>query len=93
MPIASQNAGRDAAIAWAVVAALVTVLVRVDIQLPAIGHLGSLIREVTRPKPWRASWRRTISRIGMSPIGTSGFGNDDVNGRSRVPSPPARTTA
>ncbi len=59
MPIASQNAGRDAAIAWAVVAALVTVLVRVDIQLPAIGHLGSaLVAVLFLYTPVLMAWRR-----------------------------------
>ena len=38
-----QRAGRDALIAWAIVAALVTVLVRINITLPAIGHLGSAL--------------------------------------------------
>ena len=33
------------------------------------------------------------SRIGRSPIGTSGFGKIVVYGRSRVPSPPAKITA
>lgn len=38
-----QRAGRDAALAFAVVAALVTVLVRINVTLPAIGHLGSAL--------------------------------------------------
>jgi len=38
-----QRAGRDALIAWAIVAALVTVLVRINVTLPAIGHLGSAL--------------------------------------------------
>jgi uncharacterized protein len=36
-----QQAGRDALITYVVVAVLVSVLVRIDVTLPAIGHLGS----------------------------------------------------
>ncbi|MGE3546304.1 MAG: myxosortase family intramembrane protease [Kofleriaceae bacterium] len=39
----ARNAGRDALIAWLVVAVLVAVLVRIDVTLPAIGHLGSAL--------------------------------------------------
>ena len=38
-----RSAGRDAALAFAVVFALVAVLVRIDITLPAIGHVGSAL--------------------------------------------------
>src|SRR6266550_2568460 len=48
---------------------------------------------VTWSKPAAASWRRTMSRIGRSPIGTSGFGKTVVYGASLVPLPPARTIA
>ncbi len=41
--IAPAHAGRDALIAWAAVAALVLGLVRIDITLPAVGHLGSAL--------------------------------------------------
>jgi membrane protease YdiL (CAAX protease family) len=41
-----QQAGRDALIAYALVAALVSVLVRINITLPAIGHLGSALVSV-----------------------------------------------
>lgn len=41
-----QQAGRDALIAYALVAALVTGLVRINITLPAIGHLGSALVSV-----------------------------------------------
>lgn len=41
-----QQAGRDAALTYAVVAALVTVLVRVDVTLPYLGHLGSALVSV-----------------------------------------------
>jgi len=37
------NALRHAVIAWALVAVLVTILVRINITLPAIGHLGSAL--------------------------------------------------
>src|SRR6478672_9380802 len=36
---------------------------------------------------------RMCSRIGRSPIGTSGLGRIVVYGRSRIPRPPARITA
>ena len=51
---------------------------------------------VTSRKPNRASWRRTTSMIGIgssSPRGISGLGRTWVYGRSRVPLPPARSTA
>ena len=41
-----QRAGRDAALAFVAVGALVTVLVRIDITLPWIGHLGSALVSV-----------------------------------------------
>ncbi len=43
MTVSERNAGRDALIAWAAVAALVTALVQIDIKLPAVGHLGSAL--------------------------------------------------
>lgn len=53
-------AGRDALIAYLVVAALVAVLVRIDIDLPAIGHLGSaLVAVVFLYAPVVVAWRRT----------------------------------
>ncbi len=59
MPIARQSAGRDAAIAWAAVAVLVTLLVRVNIQVPAIGHLGSaLVAVLFLYTPVLMAWRR-----------------------------------
>lgn len=39
--IGPDNALRDALVAWALVAVSVTLLVRIDIELPAVGHLGS----------------------------------------------------
>ena len=58
--LAATHAGRDAAIAWAVVAALVTVLVRIDVTLPAIGHLGSaLVAVLFLYVPVVVAWRRT----------------------------------
>jgi len=53
-------AGRDALIAWAVVAVLVTGLVRINITLPAIGHLGSaLVAVLFLYVPVFVAWRRT----------------------------------
>src|SRR5450759_3566220 len=48
---------------------------------------------VTSSNPRRTSWRMTISSIGVSPSGMSGFGNTSVYGASRVPLPPASMTA
>src|SRR5437899_12206254 len=45
-----------------------------------------------RRNPWLASCRSRISRIGYSPTGIRGLGNDVVYGISRVPLPPARIT-
>ena len=57
--IRPQNAGRDALIAWAVVAALVLVLVQINVKLPAIGHLGSaLVAVVFIYTPVAAAWLR-----------------------------------
>lgn len=59
-PGAARNAARDAVIAWAVVAVLVTVLVRINITLPAIGHLGSaLVAVLFLYVPVFVAWRRT----------------------------------
>src|SRR5260370_73213 len=44
-------------------------------------------------KPWPFNWRIRISRIGMSPMGTSGLGMVKVKGLSRLPLPPARIIA
>lgn len=41
--VSERHAGRDAFVAWALVAALVAVLVQINIKLPAIGHLGSAL--------------------------------------------------
>src|SRR5881628_67586 len=48
---------------------------------------------VIRVTPAATSWRTTISRIGISPTGTNGFGNAVVYGANRVPLPPAKITA
>jgi hypothetical protein len=57
--VSERNAGRDALITWAVVAALVTVLVQIDVKLPAVGHLGSaLIAVVFIYAPVLVVWRR-----------------------------------
>jgi uncharacterized protein len=51
--------GRDALVAYAVVAALVAVLVRIDVDLPAIGHLGSaLVAVVFLYAPVVIAWKR-----------------------------------
>jgi membrane protease YdiL (CAAX protease family) len=56
----ARDAGRDAVIAWAVVAVLVTGLVRINITLPAIGHLGSaLVAVLFLYVPVFVAWRRT----------------------------------
>lgn len=58
--IAPQNAGRDALIAWLVVSGLVVALVRIDIKLPLIGHLGSaLVAVLFLYVPVFYAWRRT----------------------------------
>ena len=46
-PIGDRKAGRDALLAFAIVALLVSTLVRIDITIPAIGHLGSAFVAVT----------------------------------------------
>ncbi len=57
---AVRNDGRDALIAWAVVAVAVAVLVRINITLPAIGHLGSaLVAVLFLYVPVFYAWRRT----------------------------------
>jgi len=54
-----KRAGRDALIAWLAVAALVTVLVRINVTLPAIGHLGSaLVAVLFLYAPVFYAWRR-----------------------------------
>ncbi len=55
----ARRAGRDALIAWAVVAVLVAALVRIDVTLPAIGHLGSaLVAVLFLYAPVVAAWKR-----------------------------------
>jgi membrane protease YdiL (CAAX protease family) len=57
--VSERNAGRDALIAWAVVGALVSVLVQIDVKLPAVGHLGSaLVAVVFIYTPVVVAWRR-----------------------------------
>ncbi|MBA3463407.1 MAG: CPBP family intramembrane metalloprotease [Deltaproteobacteria bacterium] len=61
MPAARDPArdARDAYIAWAVVAVLVTGLVRINVTLPAIGHLGSaLVAVLFLYVPVFYVWRR-----------------------------------
>lgn len=44
---ADRRAGRDALLTWLVVAVLVASVVRIDVTLPLIGHLGSALVAVT----------------------------------------------
>ncbi len=54
-----RTTARDALVAWAVVLVLVTGLVRIDITLPAIGHLGSaLVAVLFLYVPVLVAWRR-----------------------------------
>lgn len=54
-----RTAARDVMLAWAIVAALVTVLVRIDVTLPAVGHLGSaLVAVLFLYVPVLVAWRR-----------------------------------
>jgi len=56
---ARRTAYRDALIAWAVVAGLVAALVNINIELPAIGHVGSaLVAVVFLYAPVVAAWQR-----------------------------------
>ena len=43
--------------------------------------------------PWAFRSSTVCSMIGLLPSGTMGFGTLAVNGRSRVPNPPAMRTA
>jgi membrane protease YdiL (CAAX protease family) len=53
------RAGRDALIAWAVVAVLVAGLVQINVTLPAVGHLGSaLVAVLFLYVPVFVAWRR-----------------------------------
>jgi uncharacterized protein len=57
--IKPEHAARDALLAWAFVAAFVAVLVRIDVTLPAIGHLGSaLVAVLFLYVPVLVAWRR-----------------------------------
>jgi uncharacterized protein len=56
----ARRAFRDALIAWAVVAGLVAALVNINVELPAIGHVGSaLVAVVFLYAPVVAAWRRS----------------------------------
>jgi len=56
---AGERAGRDALVTYAVVAVLVTGLVRINVTLPAIGHLGSaLVAVLFLYVPVFFAWRR-----------------------------------
>ena len=59
MTPSADHPGRDALIAWATVAVLVTGLVRINVTLPAIGHLGSaLVAVLFLYAPVAIAWRR-----------------------------------
>lgn len=71
---APARAGRDALYAYLAVAALVAVLVRIDITLTAIGHLGSaLVAVVFLYAPVVVGWRRREDLIDygfrLEPVG------------------------
>jgi membrane protease YdiL (CAAX protease family) len=58
--ISPRHAGRDAIVAWAGVAVLVTLLVRINVTLPAIGHLGSaFVAVLFLYVPVGYAWHRT----------------------------------
>lgn len=58
--IRAEHALRDALLAWAFVAVLVTFLVRIDVTLPLIGHVGSaLVAVLFLYVPVVVAWRRT----------------------------------
>ena len=53
------TAGRDAAVAFAAVLVLVTALVRIDVDVPLVGHLGSALVAVTLLyAPVVVAWKR-----------------------------------
>jgi membrane protease YdiL (CAAX protease family) len=55
----AEHALRDALVAWACVAIAVTFLVRINIKLPAVGHLGSaLVAVLFLYVPVYFAWRR-----------------------------------
>ncbi|MEZ4400031.1 MAG: CPBP family intramembrane glutamic endopeptidase [Kofleriaceae bacterium] len=57
---AARRAGRDALLAWLAVAVAVASVVRIDVTLPLIGHLGSALVAVTLlyAPVWVAAWRK-----------------------------------
>jgi membrane protease YdiL (CAAX protease family) len=62
------TAGRDAAYAFAAVLVLVTALVRIDVDVPLVGHLGSaLVAVIFLYAPSVVAWRRreTIDDYGF----------------------------
>jgi membrane protease YdiL (CAAX protease family) len=59
VPLSERNAGRDALIAWAVVAVAVALLVQIKVKLPGVGQLGSaLVAVVFIYTPVAAAWLR-----------------------------------
>jgi len=56
------KAGRDAAVAFVAVLVLVTALVRIDVDVPLVGHLGSaLVAVIFLYAPSVVAWRRKES--------------------------------
>ena len=56
---AARRDGREAFVTWLLVAAMVTVLVQINVTLPAIGHLGSaLVAVLFLYVPVFMAWRR-----------------------------------
>jgi membrane protease YdiL (CAAX protease family) len=75
-PVPDRAAGRDALLAFVVVAVLVATLVRIDVTVPAIGHLGSAFVAVTfLYVPVWMVWRRKEElhhyAFRLDPIGRS----------------------
>jgi hypothetical protein len=57
--ISERHAGRDAVIAWALVAALVTAFVQIGLTLPLVGNVGSaLVAVLFLYVPVLVAWRR-----------------------------------
>ena len=57
-----------------------------------VGHEAALDR-IASSTPCRRNQSIMYEMNGRPASGTTGFGTDDVSGRSRVPSPPARISA
>lgn len=70
--------GRDALVAWLAVAALVASVVRIDVRLPLVGHLGSaLVAVILLYAPVVVAWKRGEDLIDY------GFRTDPVGANLR----------